>query len=96
MESLKELIERLEKKVNSLESELTKVKATVKDKIKPVIIDIKPAKAIPQLTKEDVIKVINEQPKAKVIPQLNTADIKKLIKNTVTLTYVNNIYGRNK
>jgi len=77
METLKELIERLEKKVDSLESELTQIKVTVKDKIKPVIIDIKPAKA-------------------KAIPQLNAADIEKVIKNTVTLTYVNNLYGRNK
>jgi len=62
METLKELIVRLEQKVNSLDTELTQLKATVKDKIKPVIIDIKPAqaKAIPQLTKADVQEIAIE------------------------------------
>lgn len=94
METLKDLIKRLEEKVDSLDAELTQLKASVMTKIKPVIIDIKPAQPKPQLTEVDVINIINKQPKAKVMPQLNRADVREIGIELFTLARINKLYGK--
>ena len=59
------------------------------------IINNIPVKKVKVINEADVIGIIEAQPKPKVLAQINKSDVEKIAKELITITYINNLYGKN-